>query len=163
MKSIVLEPIGIIHTPYKDSPGMPIQGIFKPEIEAYAELEEKYVPGLKDLDGFSHAIFIYYFHKSDKVHLQGKPYLEDETHGIFAIRGPHRPNHLGFTIVKIEKVEGNRVYFSHVDMLDGTPLLDIKPYCPEFDQQENVRFGWIEKHFSDENLPERAILKKRSE
>lgn len=139
---------------------MPIQGIFKPEVEAWLELDEKYVPGLKDLDGFSHAILIYYFHKTDKTHLQGQPYLEDETHGIFAIRSPHRPNHLGFTIVKILRIENNRLYFSDVDMLDNTPLLDIKPYNPHFDHRENVKIGWIEKHFSGEKIPERTILKK---
>ena len=160
MKPITLTPIGIIHSPYKSSKDMPIQGVFKPDVEAWLELDEKYVPGLKDLDGFSHAILIYYFHLTDEVHLQGRPYLEDEKHGIFAIRSPHRPNHLGFTIVKIQKIEKNRIYFTDVDVLDGTPLLDIKPYCPEFDHRENVKYGWIERHFAGEKIPDRTILKK---
>ncbi len=159
-KQIILTPIGIIHSPYKNSKGMPIQGVFKPDVEAWAELDEKYIPGLKDLGEFSHAILIYYFHLTDQVHIQGKPYLEDEVHGIFAIRSPHRPNHLGFTIVKIEKIEGNKLYFRNVDMLDGTPLLDIKPYCSKFDQRENVRCGWLEKHLSKGDIPEKAVLKK---
>lgn len=163
MKPITLTPIGIIHSPYKTAQDMPIQGVFKPDVEAWVELDEKYVPGLKDLDGFSHAILIYYFHLTDKVHLQGKPYLEDETHGIFAIRSPHRPNHLGFTIVKIRKIEGNRLYFTEADMLDGTPLLDIKPYCHYFDHREKVKCGWLEKHFAGDKIPHRAFLKKGSE
>jgi len=156
---IEIKPIGIIHTPYRESKDIPIQGIFKTDVEGWAELEEKYIPGLKDLDGFSHAIFIYYFHRSGEEHLEGKPYLEDQHHGIFAIRSPHRPNHLGLSIVKIKKIVDNKLYFSEVDMLDGTPLLDIKPYSKYFDFRENVVSGWMEKHFEDGAIPERTILK----
>jgi tRNA-Thr(GGU) m(6)t(6)A37 methyltransferase TsaA len=156
---IVLNPMGIIHTPYDEPKEIPIQGIFKSYVEGWAELEEKYQPGLKDLEGFSHAILIYYFHRSTKEHLEGKPFLEDEIHGIFAIRSPHRPNHLGLSIVKINKIVDNKLYFSEVDMLDGTPLLDIKPYSKYFDCRENVISGWMEKHFQNGAIPERAILK----
>ncbi len=156
---IVLNPMGIIHTPYDEPKEIPIQGIFKSDVEGWVELEEKYQPGLKDLEGFSHAILIYYFHRSNEERLEGRPFLEDEIHGIFAIRSPHRPNHLGLSIVKINKIVDNRLYFSEVDMLDGTPLLDIKPYFKYFDCRENVISGWMEKHFQNGAIPERAILK----
>jgi tRNA-Thr(GGU) m(6)t(6)A37 methyltransferase TsaA len=159
MTKIELTPIGVIHTPYHQPKDIPIQGTFRREVEGWVELKDQYVAGLKDLDGFSNAILIYYFHLTDKVHLQGRPYLEDETHGIFAIRSPYRPNHLGLSIVKINKIEGNKLFFSEVDMLDGTPLLDIKPYCSHFDSREDVRCGWLDKHFIDGEIPEKTILK----
>ncbi len=124
---IMLKPIGIIHTPYRDPKGMPIQGTFKKRVKGRIELFRRYQEGLKDIEGFSHLILIYYFHRSREENLIGKPFLEDKEHGIFAIRNPHRPNHIGFSIVKLEKVQDNNLIFSEVDMLDGTPLLDIKP------------------------------------
>ena len=159
LKPIRISPIGIIHTPYSEASQIPIQGIFKEDVEGVAELFEKYAPGLKDLEDFSHAILIYYFHKSSIEKIEGKPYLEDKPHGIFAIRSPHRPNHLGFSIVRIKEIKNNRLYFYEVDMLDGTPLLDIKPYSKYFDSRENVRSGWIEKHFESGEIPKRTILK----
>lgn len=159
MSTIELQPIGIIRTPYSEAREIPIQGKFKDDVEGYAELDEQFVPGLKDLDGFSHAILIYYFHLSDKENLIGKPFLEDIEHGIFSIRGPHRPNHLGFSVIKINKIENNKLYFFEVDMLDGTPLLDIQPYIKYFDCRENVLSGWAEKHFAEEKIPDWTILK----
>jgi tRNA-Thr(GGU) m(6)t(6)A37 methyltransferase TsaA len=153
-----LTPIGIIHTPYGEAKEMPVQGRFKADVEGWIELEQRYVPGLKDLDGFSHLILIYYFHRSDTEELQGQPYLEDEIHGIFAIRSPHRPNHLGLSIVRLQRIEGSRIYFTDVDMLDGTPLLDIKPYVEHFDRREDVRSGWLDAHFGRGDIPDRAIL-----
>ena len=161
MKKMILEPIGIIHSPYKEPKDIPIQGIFKSKAEAWLELKEKYIKGLKDLDQFSHAIIIYYFHKSDRESVEGRPYLEEKKHGIFAIRSPHRPNHIGFSIVKIIKIGGNRVVFSEVDVLDGTPLLDIKPYVQYFDSREDVTSGWVEKHFRNGKIPDKTILKEK--
>ena len=148
MEKIVMTPIGVIHSPYKDTKDIPIQGEFKPEAKAYIKLKSKYAPGLKDLDGFSHAIILYYFHKSQKEEILGKPFLEDQKHGIFAIRSPHRPNHIGLSVVKIEKIEENKLHFSEVDMLDQTPVLDIKPYVEHFDRRDNVTCGWLDKHYS---------------
>lgn len=145
VNAIVVHPIGIVHSPYMDSKGTPIQGVFADRQEAWVELQEKYVPGLKDLDGFSHAILLYHFHKSDREEIRGKPYLENEEHGIFAIRSPHRPNHLGLSVVKIARIEGGRLYFTEVDVLDGTPVLDIKPYVKQFDCRGDATSGWIEK------------------
>jgi tRNA-Thr(GGU) m(6)t(6)A37 methyltransferase TsaA len=156
---IIMNPIGMIHSPYKDAKGMPIQGTFKPEIEAWVELKAEYRPGLAGLEDFSHAIILYYFHKSSKEQIQCKPFLEDKKHGIFAIRSPHRPNHIGLSIVRICRIEGNRLYFKEVDVLDGTPVLDIKPYVEYFDVRDNVVSGWVDKHFRNGGAPDRTILK----
>ena len=158
-KEIRIKPIGIIHTPYKEPKGIPIQGTFERGIVGKVELFPEYVQGLKGIEGFSHAILIYYFNRSKEEQLIGKPYLEDESHGIFAIRSPHRPNHIGFSIVKLEKVKGNIMTFSEVDILDGTPLLDIKPYVSHFDSRQDVKNGWLDKHFKTGKIPKRAKLK----
>ena len=158
-EEIRIKPIGIIHTPYKEPKGIPIQGKFERDIVGKVELFPEYVQGLKGIEGFSHAILIYYFNRSKEEQLIGKPYLEDESHGIFAIRSPHRPNHIGFSIVKLEKVKGNIMTFSEVDILDGTPLLDIKPYVSHFDSRQDVKNGWLDKHFKTGKIPKRAKLK----
>ena len=159
MNQIIMHPIGIIHSPYKESKNIPIQGIFKDGIEAWIELKDKYVKGLKDLDKFTYAIIIYYFHKSQREEVEGKPFLEQDKHGIFAIRSPNRPNHIGFSIVKIKSIKGNKMYFTEVDVLDGTPLLDIKPYVKHFDSRDNVVSGWLDKHFKSGNIPDNTIIK----
>ena len=160
MKSAIkLKPIGVIRTPYKESKGMPIQGKFKRGVTGTARVFPEYKDGLKDIEGFSHVILIYYFHRSKEEQFLGKPFLEDIKHGIFAIRSPHRPNHIGFSIVKLEGVEKNVVKFSEVDILDGTPLLDIKPYVSHFDSRKNVKNGWLKKHFKNGKIPKRTKLK----
>jgi tRNA-Thr(GGU) m(6)t(6)A37 methyltransferase TsaA len=99
---------------------------------------------LKDLGGFSHIILIYHFHQiSEKYALEVKPFLDDTPRGIFATRAPRRPNPIGISVVRLEKIEGARLYISNVDILDGTPLLDIKPYVPDFDREEDIRIGWL--------------------
>jgi tRNA-Thr(GGU) m(6)t(6)A37 methyltransferase TsaA len=153
MEKITMTTIGVIHSPYKQVKDIPIQGKFKPDITAYVELKDEYAAGLKDLDGFSHAIIIYYFHESQKESVIGKPFLEDKEHGIFAIRSPHRPNHIGLSVVKIENIQDNRLYFREVDVLDQTPVLDIKPYVKHFDIRDNVISGWLDKHFKDDGTP----------
>lgn len=147
--SIEMRPIGFVQSPRKEAKGTPIQGVFADEAEGLVELAPEYAAGLRDLDGFSHAILIYYFHRSESEKLLAKPYLEDVEHGIFAIRSPHRPNHIGLSVVRIRKIEGNRLYFGEVDILDGTPVLDIKPYVRQFDSREDAVSGWIEKHFEN--------------
>jgi tRNA-Thr(GGU) m(6)t(6)A37 methyltransferase TsaA len=159
MEQIVMHPIGKICSPYKESTDIPIQGTFKSDVEAWIELKDKYAAGLKDLDEFSHAIILYYFHKSQKEQIEGRPFLEQDKHGIFAIRSPHRPNHIGLSIVKIKRIKANRLYFTEVDILDGTPVLDIKPYVKYFDDREEVKCGWLDKHFKDGNIPGRTILR----
>lgn len=159
MEQITMVPIGIIHSPYKQNKDIPIQGVFKPDVEAWIELKDNFVNGLKDLSGFSHAIILYYFHKSQREDIESRPFLEQDKHGIFAIRSPHRPNHIGFSIVKIKKIEANKMYFTEVDVLDQTPVLDIKPYVKHFDSRDNVKCGWLDKHFKDDNIPDKTILR----
>lgn len=156
-----MRPIGIIQTPYDESINIPIQGSFDGNTRGCCKLNEEYQSGLRDLNGFSHAFLIYFFHKADKTTIVGKPFLENEEHGIFAIRSPFRPNKIGFTLVKIESIVENRLYFTGVDMLNGTPLLDIKPFVERFDNIENAVSGWTEKHFRNDKLPEQTILNKR--
>ena len=160
MKKIMMTPIGIIHSPYKDVKGMPIQGKFRPDVKAWIEIKEQYRAGLKDLDGFSHAIIIYYFHESQKVQLEAKPFLEDDKHGIFAIRSPHRPNHIGLSVIKIESIDtAGKLYFTEVDVLNGTPLLDVKPYVKYYDVRDGAVSGWVDSHFKHGNTPERIVIK----
>ncbi len=154
MKQITMQPIGVIHSPYKEIKGIPIQGTFDDSVEACVELESDYTAGLKDLDGFSHAILVYVFHKSQREETEGRPFLEEDKHGIFAIRSPHRPNHIGLSVVKIKNIEANRMYFTEVDVLDGTPLLDIKPYVKYFDRRDDAVSGWLDKHFADGTIPD---------
>ena len=158
MNQIIMHPIGVIHTPYTESKDIPIQGRFRDNVEAWVELKGEYVKGLNDLDKFSHAILIYYFHRSNREEIKGKPFLENDSHGIFAIRSPHRPNHIGFSIVKIKSIKGNKMYFTEVDILDGAPLLDIKPYVKHFDSRNNVVSGWLDKHFRNGKIPDKTII-----
>jgi len=157
-ETIKIKPIGIIHTPYKEPKGMPIQGMFEKGITGQIEVFHDYEQGLKDVEGFSHIILIYYFDRSKSETLISKPFLEDETHGIFAIRSPHRPNHIGFSIVKMETIDNNIITFSEVDILDNTPLIDIKPHVKYFDSRENTKSGWIDKHFRDNTAPTKTKL-----
>ena len=159
MDQIKMKPIGIIHSPYQTTTDIPIQGRFKDDVEGFVELKKNYVKGLKDLDKFSHVILLYYLHKSNKENIEGKPFLEDMKHGIFAIRSPHRPNHIGLSIVKIKSIKKNKLYFTRVDMINGTPLLDIKPFVKYFDNQEDVVSGWLDKHFKDGKIPDKTIIR----
>lgn len=157
-RSITIKPIGIINTPYKEPKGMPIQGKFKRGVIGTAVIFPEYKAGLKDVEGFSHIILIYHFNRSREEKLTGKPFLEDKEHGIFAIRSPHRPNHIGFSIVKLKSVKEHAITFTEVDILDGTPLLDIKPYVKHFDSRDNVKNGWIDKHFRTRKTPDRTLI-----
>lgn len=153
-KPIVLRPIGIVHSPYREPKGTPIQGVFGDTTEACVEVEPKYKDGFRDLNGFSHAILLYHFDRSEREEITTEPYLEKGARGIFATRSPHRPNHLGLSVVRIQRIAGNRMYFTEVDILDGTPVLDIKPYVRQFDSRSNASSGWIEKHFQDGRRPQ---------
>ena len=143
MNEIAIKPIGIIHSPFKKRADVPIQGSRSKEV-GVVEVFDEYAEGLRDVDGFSHIIILYHFHDADRTELTSMPFLDDKPKGIFAIRGPWRPNHIGMTIVKILKIEGNKLTVEDMDCLDGTPLLDIKPYVPQFDHKENVKIGWLE-------------------
>lgn len=142
---IEFEPIGIIHSPFADLAGMPIQPAGAAGIKGTIEVFEKFHPGLKDLDGFSHIILLYHFHYSHRFNLRVVPFLDTEPRGVFATRAPKRPNPIGLSVVQLDKIEDGVLSIRNVDILDGTPLLDIKPYVPEFDAQVKVRTGWLEK------------------
>jgi len=143
----IFKTIGIIRSPYHSKQGMPIQGAFKPEGEGKVEVFEPYVEGLQDLEGFSHLILIYAFHLSEGYELLCRPYMEERFHGVFSTRAPRRPNPVGLSVVKLLRREGSLLHISEVDVIDGTPLLDIKPYVPHFDERPNARVGWMEKSF----------------
>jgi tRNA-Thr(GGU) m(6)t(6)A37 methyltransferase TsaA len=145
MNDIRYKPIGIIHSPFKEPKGTPIQPAGAKGIDGTAEIFPEYAEGLKDIEGFSHIILLYHFHLSKGAALIAKPYMDSEAHGVFAMRGPSRPNPIGISVVQLVKVEGNTLHIQDVDIVDGTPLLDIKPYVPEFDIREVERIGWLEK------------------
>ena len=142
---ITFRSIGIVLTPFRDLSGMPIQPSAAEGVEGKVILDPALQEGLQDLEGFSHIILLYYFHQAGDPKLLVKPYLDDEQHGIFATRAPRRPNGIGFSIVKLLEIQGNILTVANVDILDGTPLLDIKPYIPYFDHPEADRVGWLEK------------------
>jgi len=144
-KCIEYTPIGIIHSPFKEPEGVPIQPSASKGVEGYVEIFPEFVPGLKDLEGFSHVILLYHFHLSKPFSLLVKPYLDDKDHGVFATRAPARPNPIGLSIVQLLSIEKNILRIKDVDIVDCTPLLDIKPYVPQFDHRENARIGWLEK------------------
>jgi formylmethanofuran dehydrogenase subunit E len=135
-----LNPIGVIHSPYKDRKRCPPQG--REEV-CRIEIFEQYAEGLKDIDGFSHLILFYWLHCSKNYSLLVKTPWDSEPHGVFATRSPNRPNALGFSVVELIEREENKLKIKGLDALEGTPLVDIKPYLPEIDAKTNVRIGWV--------------------
>jgi len=145
MDEIRYRAIGIIHSPYKEIKGTPIQPCGATGVKGSVEIKHEYVNGLKDIDGFSHIILIYHFHISKGYSLEIIPFLDDHPKGVFATRAPKRPNPIGLSIVKLIKVEDNILHIEDVDILDNTPLLDIKPYVSIFDALDQTEIGWYSK------------------
>ncbi|MDX9929352.1 MAG: tRNA (N6-threonylcarbamoyladenosine(37)-N6)-methyltransferase TrmO [Bacteroidales bacterium] len=143
--------IGRIHTPFRKIKGMPIQSRDSKGIKGTIELKKKFVKGLPDLEKFSHIYLIYHFHKSRGFDLKVIPFLDDKPHGIFATRAPKRPNHIGISVVKLISIKDNILEIENVDMLDGTPLLDIKPYISQFDIHKIEKVGWINNKTGNPN------------
>ena len=143
MSGINYTPIGIIHTPFKTPEGTPIQPQGADGVEGTVEVFLEFVDGLADLQGFSHIFLIYHFHLAKPFSLQVKPFLDDESHGLFATRAPSRPNPIGISIVELFNIENNLLHIRNVDIVDKTPLLDIKPYVPDFDARETTKIGWL--------------------
>jgi len=141
---IQYHPIGVIHSPYQSLVGMPIQPSGADGVRGKIILDSQFVSGLQDLEGFSHLILLYHFHRSPDHSLVVQPFLDEVPHGVFATRAPRRPNPIGLSVVRLISVHSNIVDIENVDILDGTPLLDIKPYIPGIDQPEKVRIGWLE-------------------
>ncbi len=148
--------MGEIHSPYNNIKDMPIQPKGAAGIEGYVLIDEKFVKGLNDLDGFSHIYLLYSFHEAKRTELVVMPFMDTRARGVFSTRSPLRPNHIGLSIVKLKKIIGNRLVVEGVDILDGTPLLDIKPYIEKFDGVKNSKSGWM-KASGDE------VRKKRSD
>jgi tRNA-Thr(GGU) m(6)t(6)A37 methyltransferase TsaA len=151
-----INPIGIIHSPHKSVEDMPIQPKGASEVSGHIIVDEKYIEGLQDLDGFSHIYLLYSFHQAKRTEMHVTPFMDKQTRGVFATRSPLRPNHIGISIVNLIRVEGNKVFVKGIDILDGTPLLDIKPYIEAFDAVTDSVSGWLKA--SDE-----AIREKRSD
>ncbi len=141
--------IGTIHTPFTDASDMPIQPTGETSAPGTVHLDPQFAPALKDLDGFSHVILVYHFHQSKRVDLTVMPFMDSVPRGVFATRAPTRPNPIGISVVALQGVEGNVLQLENVDILDGTPLLDIKPYVPKFDAPKDTRAGWLEDSGKD--------------
>jgi tRNA-Thr(GGU) m(6)t(6)A37 methyltransferase TsaA len=143
--SILFKPIGVIHSPFTDPQSMPVQPISENSAEGTVEIFTEYAAGLKDLDGFSHIVLLYHFHRSRAFSLSVIPFLDTEARGLFATRAPSRPNPIGISLVRLAGIDGCRLHVENIDVLDGTPLLDIKPHVPDFDCAPGARVGWLEK------------------
>ena len=142
---IIFQPIGIIHSPHQNLADIPIQPVFAAGITGTVVIDSAFADGLTDLQEFSHIYLFYHFHQSRQIRLKVIPYLSEQEHGVFATRSPQRPNKLGMSLVRLLRIEGNVLHVADVDILDGTPLLDIKPYVKRFDSREDARSGWQEK------------------
>jgi tRNA-Thr(GGU) m(6)t(6)A37 methyltransferase TsaA len=143
-EKVCFKPIGIIHTPFNSIKGIPIQSSMS-NIKGIIEIFTEYQAGIKDLSGFSHIYCLYFFDMIKlPVPLQSKPFLSDEKKGVFAIRTPFRPNPIGLSIFEILKIEENKIHVRNVDTLDKTPILDLKPYVPKFDEIKTNKMGWLE-------------------
>ncbi len=141
---IEFEPIGIIHSPFTEPKGMPIQPPGAKGIQGTVEVFEAYRSALKDLDGFSHIILLYHFHRSQGFAPHVIPFMDSQPRGLFSTRAPRRPNAIGLSVVQLNRIEEGVLHIENVDILDGTPLLDIKPCVPAFDAPANVQVGWLE-------------------
>ena len=139
-----IEIIGTIHSPFKQLQDMPIQPTAAKNIKGSIEIKPQFIEGLSDLDGFSHIIVLYNFHLSTSCKLKVKPFLDNTPRGVFATRAPKRPTQIGLSIVTLEKIENQTLHISDIDMIDGTPVLDIKPYIPKLNPTGDIKIGWLE-------------------
>ncbi|RZN42957.1 MAG: tRNA (N6-threonylcarbamoyladenosine(37)-N6)-methyltransferase TrmO [Methanosarcinales archaeon] len=151
MTDITHTPIGVIHSTFTDPEDTPIQGVFADGARGEVEVFMEYADGLKDIGGFSHLILLYDFHRANGCSLISKPFIGGGIEkGIFSIRHPGRPNPIGISIVRLESVRGNILEICDVDVLDGTPLLDIKPYIHQFDHRDDIQSGWVDDQHIDD-------------
>ena len=140
---IKFQKIGTLYSPHKDTRDMPRQPRFAKGIQAKVAIEPQFVEGLRDLDGFSHIYLICYLHQVKGYKLTAHPPMDNKSHGVFATRSPHRPNPISLSVVKLISIEENVLTIEDVDLLDGTPVLDIKPYSTTFNEEEEIRIGWL--------------------
>lgn len=149
MNNIVYRAIGVVQSPFKKIEDMPIQPSGHATAPGTVEVLPEFAEGLADIEHFSHLILLYHFHRVQEMQLTVTPFLDDEQHGVFATRAPARPNSIGLSIVELIRREGNVLHIANLDIVDGTPLLDIKPYVPEFDAATVTRLGWLETRRDD--------------
>ncbi len=152
---IHLNPIGIIHTPHTKLDEIPIQPVFCEGIEGEVVLDPQYAEGLEGIEAFSHIYLFFHFHAAKKTSLRTIPYLSDEEMGVFATRSPSRPNKIGLSLVRLIGVENNIIKVSDIDIMNGTPLLDVKPYVQRFDSRESAHSGWQDQ-ISEESVKARS-------
>ncbi len=152
----IMNSIGLIHSPYTELSNMPIQPKGAKDITGHIVLFEEYVKGVKDLIGFSHIYLLYSFHRAERTEMMVTPFMDVEKRGVYSTRSPLRPNHIGLSIVELVDIQETKLTIRGVDILDGTPLLDIKPYIHAFDSVENSRSGWMQGD-------EEAVENKRSD
>jgi tRNA-Thr(GGU) m(6)t(6)A37 methyltransferase TsaA len=143
METVRYTPIGIVRSPFTTLAGMPIQTVAARGVEATIEIEPAYAQGLKDLDGFSYLLILAHLHLMQGYHLEVTPFMDTQSHGVFATRSPRRPNPIGLSIVRLVRVDGRMLHIEEVDLVDGTPVLDIKPYVPTLDDRPAERTGWF--------------------
>ncbi len=143
MLQIQYKPIGVIHSKFKEPRGTPIQASVAKGSTGSIEIFPEYAEGLQDLAGFSHIILLYHFHRAKEFRLRIRPYMDSRVHGVFATRSPSRPNAIGISVVRLIEIHDNILRIADVDVLDETPLLDIKPYVPQFDHREVSSIGWL--------------------
>ena len=143
MEDVTYRPIGVVYTPFATPADMPIQTVAAQGIVGRVEVEEAYAAGLKDLEGFSHLWLLTHLHEVKGYNLEVTPFLDTQPHGVFATRSPRRPNPLGLSLVRLVQVEGSVLHIEEVDLVNGTPLLDIKPYVAPFDQRAETHMGWF--------------------
>lgn len=151
---IEYRPIGVIRTPFEDTAGMPRNPAQAGGTAGRVEVDTAYADGLKDLDGFSHVILLFHFHRSSGYTLELAPRGHEARRGVFATRTPRRPNPIGLSVVRLERIEGNVLHVRDVDMMDRTPLLDIKPYLPSVDAHGDAAMGWLARASTDAGDPE---------
>jgi tRNA-Thr(GGU) m(6)t(6)A37 methyltransferase TsaA len=143
MREVVYRPIGVVHSPFKAPQDVPIQSVAAKGVIGHVEVSKEYVEGLRDVEGFSHLILIYHFHLAQNYSLLVKPFMDKRLRGVFSTRAPSRPNPIGVSIVRLTSIDDNVLHIQDVDIIDGTPLLDIKPFVPEFDQRTAEKIGWL--------------------
>ncbi len=162
---ITLQAIGIIRTPFLQALGTPIQPAYGKGVEGEVHIYESYVPALDDIDGFERIWLIYWMDRVGQFKARVVPYRDTRERGLFATRSPNRPNPIGISVVRLLRRKGGTLYVSDIDILDGTQLLDIKPYVPEFDSCPNSRAGWfdnagVDRQFADERFHDPGAVKK---
>jgi len=143
--AICYDPVGVLRSPFTRLEGMPLQSVAAREIQGRVEIHPQFAPGLRDLDGFSHLHLITHLHRGAPGGLEVVPFLDDTVRGIFATRSPRHPNPIGLSVVRLLSVAGCVLEISGIDLLDGTPILDLKPYVPEFDSVAAERTGWLQE------------------